>query len=104
MANQFLWVIRLLLQPHKKDLTFLNIRQHNKCCLMSFIRCPFGWRAGSIGELTHVNGQRMRAERLMFRKVEWLDDRNDSHSSFFLNVSRETLHSDLGIIEKEFPL
>lgn len=41
----------------------------NIVCHCSLLGCLFGWRAGSIGELTPVNGQQMWTERLMFREL-----------------------------------
>lgn len=57
-----------------KDLTFFNIRACNIARPFSLLGCLFGWRAGSIGELTHVNGQQMWTERLNVSKVRRQDE------------------------------
>lgn len=46
----------------------------NIACHCSLLGCLFGWRAGSIGELTHVNGQQMWTERLIVSRVRRQDE------------------------------
>ena len=55
----------------------------NNACHCSLLWCLFGWRAGSIGELSRVNGQADVDGTPNVSRVERQDERNDCLSSFF---------------------